>query len=49
MAISTQCGADGLSIGHCDGGTFRGLQAIKDGLTEAAAPAQPARAGTLPE
>jgi hypothetical protein len=35
VLISTQCGADGLSLGHYDGAPLRNLLAIKQGLFEA--------------
>ncbi len=35
VLISSECGADGLSLGHYDGAPLRNLQAIKEGLREA--------------
>ncbi|MCC6861767.1 MAG: hypothetical protein IT158_24565 [Bryobacterales bacterium] len=35
VAISSECGADGLSLGHYDGAPLRNLEAIAQGLDEA--------------
>ena len=35
VLISSECGADGLSLGHYDGATLRCLEAIGDGLRDA--------------
>jgi hypothetical protein len=33
--ISSECGADGLSLGHYDGAPLRNLVAVKEGIAEA--------------
>jgi hypothetical protein len=35
VVISSQCGADGLSLGHYDGAPLQNLEAIRDGLRDA--------------
>ena len=35
VLISSECGADGLSLGHYDGAPLRLLEAIGDGLRDA--------------
>ena len=35
VLISSECGADGLTLGHYDGAPLRNLEAIRQGLEEA--------------
>ena len=35
VVISSECGADGLSLGHYDGAPFKNLEAIRQGLKDA--------------
>lgn len=39
VVISSECGADGLSLGHYDGAPLRNLEAIRQGLADADATA----------
>ncbi|MBL8232157.1 MAG: hypothetical protein JNL98_26915 [Bryobacterales bacterium] len=34
IAISGECGADGIALGHYDGAPLRNLQAVGQGLSE---------------
>jgi hypothetical protein len=35
VVISSECGADGLSLGHYDGAPLRNLEAIRQGMADA--------------